>query len=63
MGMFLLFSRTDVAKEYTILRKWTKKMCKNQHARNTFGKIRRVYYINGPKGLNDFIGAAINRTG
>jgi hypothetical protein len=48
----LLFSRNDVAKEFDILRKWTKKMSKTQTRRNTFGKIRRVYVLNGPKGLN-----------
>jgi len=37
--MFLLFFEVHVAKEYRILRKWTKKMSKNQHARNTFGKF------------------------
>jgi len=36
MELFLLFSRTDVAKEYRILRKWTKKMSKIRHRRNTF---------------------------
>jgi hypothetical protein len=50
--MILLFFEVDVAKEYRNLRKWTKKMSKNQHARNTFGKIRCIYIINGPKGLN-----------
>ena len=49
--MFLLFFEVDVAKEYRNLRKWTKKMSKNQHAQNTFGKIRCIYIINGPKGL------------
>ena len=49
--LILLFSRIDVAKEYRILRKWTKKMSKIRHRRNTFGKIRRGYIINGPKGL------------
>ena len=48
-GIILLFSRNDVAKEFEILRKWTKKMSKIRHRRNTFGKIRRGYIINGPK--------------
>jgi hypothetical protein len=51
MGIILLFYRTDVAKEYRILRKWTKIMSKIRHRRNTFGKIRRIYVLNGPKGL------------
>jgi len=28
VGLFLLFSRKNVAKEFEILRKWTKKMSK-----------------------------------
>jgi len=28
VGLFLLFSRNDAAKEFEILRKWTKKMYK-----------------------------------
>ena len=49
--LFLLFSRTDVAKEFEILRKMDKKMSKNATRRNTFGKKRAGYIINGPKGL------------
>ena len=49
--LFLLFSRTDVAKEFEILRKMDKKMSKNTTRRNTFGKKRAGYIINGPKGL------------
>jgi hypothetical protein len=49
--IILLFSRNDVAKEFENLRKWTKKMSKNGTRRNTFGKKRAVYIINGPKGL------------
>jgi hypothetical protein len=49
--LFLLFSRTDVAKEFEILRKMDKKMSKNATRRNTFGKKRAGYNINGPKGL------------
>jgi hypothetical protein len=49
----LLFSRNDVAKEYRILRKGTKKMSKNRTRRNTFGKIRRVYVLNASEGLKD----------
>jgi len=55
----LLFSRNDVAKEFVILRKWTKKMSKNRTRRNTFGKIRRVYIINGPKGLKKDAGGGM----
>jgi hypothetical protein len=55
----LLFSRNDVAKEFVILRKWTKKMSKNRTRRNTFGKIRRVYIINGPKGLKKDAGSGM----
>jgi hypothetical protein len=57
--LFLLFSRHDVAKEFEILRKWTKKMSKTRTRRNTFGKIRRGYIINGPKGLKDRRPAAL----
>ncbi len=52
-GIILLFSRTDVAKEFENLRKWTKKMSKNATRRNTFGKKRAVYIINGPKDLKE----------
>ena len=52
-GIILLFSRNDVAKEFEILRKWTKKMSKIGHRRNTFGKIRRIYVLNGSKGLKE----------
>jgi hypothetical protein len=49
--LFLLFSRNNVAKEYEILRKMDKKMSKNATRRNTFGKKRAGYNINGPNGL------------
>ena len=51
VDLILLFSRNNVAKEFEILRKWTKKMSKNATRRNTFGKKRAGYNINGPKGL------------
>jgi len=64
MELFLLFSRTDVAKEYRILRICPKKMSKIRHRRNTFGKIRRVYIINGPKGLRGVVwmGGGLKKT-
>jgi hypothetical protein len=47
----LLFSRIDVAKEFENLRKWTKKMSKIRLDETLLCKIRRVYILNGPKGL------------
>jgi hypothetical protein len=48
--LILLFSRHDVAKEYRILRKWTKKMSILEIDETLLCKIRRGYIINGPKG-------------
>lgn len=47
--LILLFSRHDVAKEYRILRKWTKKMSILEIDETLLCKIRRIYIINGPK--------------
>jgi hypothetical protein len=52
----LLFSRNDVAKEFEILRKWTKKMSKIGLDERLLCKIRRIYIINGPKGLKEGTG-------
>jgi hypothetical protein len=49
--LILLFSRIDVAKEFENLRKWTKKMSKIGLDETLLCKIRRVYILNGPKGL------------
>ena len=51
--LFLLFFEVDVAKEYSNLRKWTKKMSKNRYVRNTFGKIRCVLYNKWAEGLKE----------
>jgi len=55
--LILLFSRHDVAKEYRILRKWTKKMSILEIDETLLCKIRRGYIINGPKGLKRGKGA------
>ena len=41
-GIFLLFSRNNVAKEFEILRKWTKKMSKIRLDETLLGKTRAV---------------------
>jgi hypothetical protein len=51
MELFLLFSRTDVAKEYRILGKWTKKMSKIRLDETLLCKIRRIYYKKQPSRL------------
>jgi hypothetical protein len=52
--LFLLFFEVDVAKEYSNLRKWTKKMSKNRYVQNTFGKIRCGLYNIWAEGLKEW---------
>jgi hypothetical protein len=53
VDLILLFSRNDVAKEFEILRKWTKKMSKTQTRRNTFVQKTRGLYNKWAEGLKE----------